>query len=143
MRELILKFINTLELSMKKHQLEMGNISGFSKLTISQLQYIEAVSLLNQPTITEISEHLHVSKASVTTGVTKLVNLGYLEKKQSATDKREIHVSMTDKATSIIQAKQKVLQKYEEVILSTLDEQESLSFQIALNKIINGFNQEQ
>jgi DNA-binding MarR family transcriptional regulator len=142
MRELILKFINTLEISMKKHQLDMGNVAGFSKLTISQLQYIEAVSILNQPTITEISEYLNVSKASVTTGINKLVNLGYLEKKQSIIDKREIHVSLTDKAASIVQAKQKALQKYEEVILSTLDEQESRSFQIALNKIINGFNQE-
>ncbi|MBA3073841.1 MAG: MarR family transcriptional regulator, partial [Anaerolineae bacterium] len=73
MEATLLQFINTLDLLLKKEQLELGNATGFSKLTVSQLQYLDAVSALDKPTISEIAEKIRFTKASVTTGVNKLV----------------------------------------------------------------------
>jgi len=142
MEKLIIEFINTLDRSMKKYLLETGNSSDFSKLSISQFQYIETVSMLDLPTITDISEKIKYSKPSVTTGVRKLVEMGYMEKISSIKDRRKVHVSLTGKAINLVQAKQKALEKFEEVINTALDEQELKVFQIALIKINNRFSQE-
>ena len=142
MEATLLQFINTLDLLLKKEQLELGNATGFSKLTVSQLQYLDAVSALDKPTISEIAEKIRFTKASVTTGVNKLVETGYLIKIQSTHDKREIHVSLSELGETLAQAKKNTLQKYSEIINSALDEQESILFTNSLAKIIHKFNLE-
>jgi len=142
MEATLLQFINTLDLLLKKEQLELGNATGFSKLTVSQLQYLDAVSALDKPTISEIAEKIRFTKASVTTGVNKLVETGYLIKTQSTHDKREIHVSLSELGETLAQAKRNTLQKYSEIINSALDEQESILFTNSLAKIIHKFNLE-
>lgn len=141
MEEILLQFINTLDLLLKKQQMELGNSTGFSKLTVSQLQYLDTVSALEKPTITEIAEKISFSKASVTTGVNKLVEMGYLIKTPSNRDKREIHVLLTNLGETLAQGKRNTLQKYGELIKSALDEQESILFTDSLIKIIRKFNQ--
>ncbi len=140
MEDILLQFINTLEMLLKKQQLELGNTTGFSKLTVSQLQYLDAVSVLEKPTITEIAEEIKFSKASVTNGVNKLVEMGYLVKTQSDQDKREIHVSLSELGEQLAQAKRNTLQKFSELINSALDEQEAVQFRNSLMKIINKFD---
>ncbi len=73
----------------------MGSRSGFARLTIAQLQYIDAIHQLGEPTITEIAARLSITKASVTTGVNKLVSLGYVVKTPSSVDRRALQVSLT------------------------------------------------
>ena len=80
MEKLLIEFINTLDLSLKKLQAEVGDASGVSKLTIHQFQYIDAIYELGEPAITEIADKLHITKASVTIGVQKLINMGYVLK---------------------------------------------------------------
>jgi DNA-binding MarR family transcriptional regulator len=140
MEELLLQFINTLDHQLKKQQLEFGSLTGFSKLTVSQLQYLDTVSGLEKPTITDIAEKINFSKASVTTGINKLVEMGYLVKTQSNQDKREIHVTLSEMGETLAQAKRKTLQKYSEIINSALDEHESILFTNSLSKIIHKFN---
>ena len=82
MEKLLIEFINTLDLSLKKIHLEAGSDSGMSKLTIHQFQYIDAIHELGEPTLSEIAERLHISKASVTTGLQKLAKMGYILKTQ-------------------------------------------------------------
>jgi len=142
MEEILLQFINTLDLLLKKQQMELGNSIGFSKLTFSQLQYLDAVSALEKPTITEIAEKINLTKASVTTGINKLVEMGYLIKTPSDKDKREIHVTLTDLGETLAQAKRNTLLNYGEIIKSALDKQESILFTNSLTKIIRKFNQE-
>jgi len=142
MEEILLQFINTLDLLLKKQQMELGNSIGFSKLTFSQLQYLDAVSALEKPTITEIAEKINLTKASVTTGINKLVEMGYLIKTPSDIDKREIHVTLTDLGETLAQAKRNTLLNYGEIIKSALDKQESILFTNSLTKIIRKFNQE-
>lgn len=142
MEEILLQFINTLDLLLKKQQMDLGSSTSFSKLTVSQLQYLDAVSALEEPTITEIAEKINFTKASVTTGISKLVEMGYLTKTPSDKDKREIHVTLTDLGETLAQAKQNTLQNYGAIIKSALDEQESILFTNSLTKIIRKFNQE-
>jgi DNA-binding MarR family transcriptional regulator len=95
MEELLIEFINTFDLSLKKVQKDTGASGELSKLTVHQLQYIDAIHQLGEPTITEIAEKLNITKASVTNGIKKLVALGFVTKTQSGEDRRVFHVSLT------------------------------------------------
>ena len=139
MEELLLAFIDTLDISLKKLQQEVGDNSGFSKLTIHQLQYIDAIGALGQPTITELAEKLHITKASVTNGVNKLISLGYVAKNQSSEDKRVYHVSLTAAGAQIVDAKFRALQDYGEFIRSAVSAEEIRQFELILAKLVHLF----
>ena len=139
MEKLLIEFINTLDLSLKKLQAEVGDASGVSKLTIHQFQYIDAIYELGEPAITEIADRLHITKASVTTGVQKLINMGYVLKTQSSQDKRVFHVSLTDAGEKLIKAKYQALKEYGEFIQAALSKEEASQFEATLDKLVKVF----
>jgi len=139
MELLLIEFINTLDLSLKKLQKEIGDSSGFSSLTISQLQYIDAIHALGAPAITEIANELNITKASVTAGVNKLVDMGYLTKTQSEEDKRVFHVSLTEAGQILTRAKSQALKEYGDFIMDALSEEEAQQFETFLKKLVAYF----
>jgi len=139
MEKLLIEFINTLDLSLKKLLAEVGDASGVSKLTIHQFQYIDAIYELGEPAITEIADRLHITKASVTTGVQKLINMGYVLKTQSSQDKRVFHVSLTEAGEKLIKAKYQALKEYGEFIEAALSKEEASQFEATLVKLVKVF----
>ena len=137
MEKQLIEFINTLDMTFKEIQQEAG--AGISRLTIHQYQYINAVYELGNPTITEIAKKLKITKASVTTGVNKLVDLGYLLKTRSSDDKRVLHVSLTESSGQLIQAKLAALKEYGQFIEASLSETEARQFKKILTKLVNLF----
>ncbi|NUM48208.1 MAG: MarR family transcriptional regulator [Anaerolineales bacterium] len=141
METLLIEFINTLEHSLKNIQEQSGLSAGFSRLTISQAQYLDAIHTLGQPTITELATHLNFAKASVTTGINKLVALGYVLKNQSNEDKRVVRVQLTSAGEELVNAKFHALQEYVAFIGSALTEEENIQFQAILAKLVRLFKQ--
>jgi len=139
MERSLIEFVDTLDLSLKKLQSEVGDGSGFAKLTINQLNYIDAINSLGEPTITEIAEKMRITKASVTIGINKLIQLGYVKKQQSAIDRRVFHVRLTDPAQGLIQARSQALRDYGEFVRAALSEEEARQFQMTLAKIVQLF----
>lgn len=139
MENLLIEFINTFDLSLKKFQAEVGDGYEISKLTIHQFQYIDAISGLGEPTITEIAEKLNITKASVTSGINKLVNLGYLIKTQSNQDRRVFHVSLTNAGGRLIKAKHQALKEYGDFIAAALTVEEASQFEGILSKLVKLF----
>lgn len=141
METLLIEFIHTLEHAFKNIQEQSGLRAGFSRLTISQAQYLDAIHTLGQPTITELATHLNFAKASVTAGINKLVTLGYVVKNQSAEDKRVYRVQLTSAGVELVTAKYQALQEYVAFIGSALTEEESRQFEAALEKLVRLFKQ--
>ncbi len=141
MEKLLIDFINTLDVSLKNLQEEIGDRSGFLKLTISQFQYIDAIHGLGRPTITDISNRLNITKASVTAGVNKLIAMGYVSKTQSETDKRVFHVSLTEMGNQLVTAKYQALKDYEAFVVAALSEEEARQFEVILTKLVQRFKQ--
>jgi DNA-binding MarR family transcriptional regulator len=139
MENILIEFINTLDLSLKKFQAEVGDATGISKLTIHQFQYVDAIYNLGEPTITEIAAKLKITKASVTTGINKLANKGYVIKTQSNKDKRVFHVSLTGAGEKLIKAKYQALKEYGEFIAAALTEDEASQFEETLTKLVRLF----
>lgn len=134
------EFINTLDTTLKQSQTKEGEASGFSQLTISQLHYIEAIHLLNNPTISEVAETLKITKASATVGVKRLTDLGYLNKRKSDQDKRVTNVSLTKKGEKLALSKQKALNDYENKMTAALKPEELEQLEIIMRKLVAYFN---
>lgn len=141
MEELLVEFIDTLEASLKKLQREAGESSGYSHLTISQLQYIDAINALGNPTITELAARLNITKASVTIAINKLIRSGYVIKSRSNRDKRVYHVGLTAAADQLVQSKIQTLRAYDRFIRAALTESEVRQFEAILAKLVKHFEQ--
>jgi DNA-binding MarR family transcriptional regulator len=139
MEELLVGFIDMLDLSLKKIQAQAGDASGLSKLTIHQFQYIDAIRALGEPSITEIADKLHITKASVTTGINKLISMGYVIKSQSSQDKRVFHVRLTEASGQLIEAKRQALEEYGKFIEEALSQAEARQFKATLAKLVKFF----
>lgn len=142
MEMLLIDFINTLDVSLKRTQKDIGDSSGFAGLTLSQLQYIDAIHQLGEPTVTEIADRLDVAKASVSAGVKKLISKGYVRKTQSEVDRRVFYVSLTDAGELLVQAKYRALHAYGMFIRSALSDEEVGQFEAILNKLVKQFEQD-
>jgi DNA-binding MarR family transcriptional regulator len=139
MEKILIEFINTLDLSLKQQQKEAGSTLGFSKLTVHQLQYLDAINDLENPTITELANQLHITKASVTVGVNKLIKMGFVSKTQSKDDKRVFRVSLKESGRQFAAAKYQALQDYGKFIKSALSKEEAKQFESILTKLVNLF----
>ena len=139
MQQLLIAFIDTLDASLKMMLREAGDGSGFAGLTIPQLNYLEAIHALGEPSITELAGRLNFSKASVTAGVQKLVELGYVSKTQSAADRRVYHVRLTTAGDELAAAKSRALSEYEAFIKAALSEEESRQLEAILAKLVRHF----
>lgn len=133
--ELLMRWIDTFDLSLKKYQ-TAEDLSGFSRLTVSQLLYIEAINVLGEPAITAIAEKMKVSKASATIGVNKLIQMGYATKTQSNVDKRVFHASLTETGNRLVLAKYEAMRDYAGKVRKALSEEELRQFEASLEKII-------
>ncbi len=143
METILLEFIDTLDASLKKMQAQVGDGSGFSRLTIRQFQYIDAIHALGEPAISEIAARLKITRASVTPGINKLVGLGYASKTQSSADKRVFHVRLTEAGAALIQARYRALEAYGAFIRSTLSEEEARQFAEILGKLVRVFKNDE
>lgn len=139
MERLLIDFINTLDLSLKNFQEELGVASGVLRLTINQFRYIDAINELGEPKITDIANRLNITKASVTTGINKLIQSGYVKKTRSTVDKRVFHVCLSDAGGRLIKAKYQALKDYGDFISAALTEDEARQFEAILTKLVKLF----
>ena len=142
MEKVLVEFIDTLDRSFKKLLTEAGSISKVSQLTISQFQYISAIQELNEPTITKISLHLSIAKASVSTGVSKLIDKGFVTKTQSDKDKRVFYLRLTEVGQKLMAARQKAFQEYIAFINTSLTPEEAQQLETILAKLVTLFSQQ-
>src|SRR5512138_1850582 len=141
MEKLLTEFVDTLDMSLKKIQAEVGVGPGLTSLTYNQFQYINAIHELGQPTITQIAGRLNITKASVTTGINKLVQMGYVVKIQSNEDRRVFHARLTEPGEQLVQAKVQALKTYGNFISAALSQEEARQFEAILAKLVRVFKQ--
>ncbi|MDR0230514.1 MAG: MarR family transcriptional regulator [Dysgonamonadaceae bacterium] len=65
-------------------------------LTTTQLNYLEIIGELVNPTITELASVMGLTKPSVTIVVDRLISKGFVRKVHSDIDKRSSHLHLTE-----------------------------------------------
>jgi len=68
-----------------------------SSLSASDAYAVEIIHALREPTISEFAEFLQISQPNATYKVNTLIRKGYIAKVNSNTDRREYHLSTTQK----------------------------------------------
>jgi DNA-binding MarR family transcriptional regulator len=121
---------------MKRGLRQAGDGSGFTRLTLPQLNYLEAIHQMESPTVTGLAERLHISKASATVGIQRLVKLGYVEKVPSTIDRRRIDLRLTLAGEQLAQARSLLFDQITRSIEHTLTDQEAAQLDAILRKLV-------
>ena len=131
--ELVSKLSHSLgemeELSKEKYE--------FSELTVTQMHYIEIISKLKNPNVTELASELKLSKPTVTVGVDRLIEKGYIEKVQSDGDRRNSHLHLTIKGERKNEMHEYAHNGFAELIKESVDEHDMRLLEGLLEKITN------
>jgi len=102
---------------------------NLENLTHSQMHYLEIISFLKNPTITELAASLKLTKPTVKVAVDRLIERDYVYKVKSDEDKRSAHLHLTEKGNLINQMHDYAHKCFAESIRRKLNkgEQESLA----------------
>lgn len=66
-------------------------------MTVKELHAIDAITMHDHLTVSQVAEKLHLSRATITATVDRLVKKGYAERVRDEKDRRVIHIELTKK----------------------------------------------
>ena len=112
------------------------NEGELAELSMKQLIYLDTIASLDHPTFSDLAKRMEVSKPSVTAIIGKLMLKGYVEKVQSAEDRRAFHLLLTDKGKTLSQMHENIHRRIAEHFTHALDQQELHQFARLLNKAL-------
>jgi DNA-binding MarR family transcriptional regulator len=110
---------------------------NLSRLTHTQLHYLETINSLGNPNITELALQLKLSKPTVKVSVDKLIDKDYIFKIQSDEDRRSAHIHLTEKGKLINQMHDYAHNRIVESISRKLSNDEVEVLVYLLNKVIS------
>jgi len=126
--------------SLSQNMAEMEELAreqlSITELTTTQTHYLEVISALNNPNITELANAMRLTKPTVTVAVDKLIKLGYVQKIQSDEDRRSSHLHLTDKGLLINQMHEEAHTRFAELMQETYDAKELETLTTLLEKLI-------
>ena len=133
----MLKDIITL-LTTEIAKIEEKTITGsrFSELTGKQMHYLEVISNLDNPNLSELATELNLSKPSITAIIDKFEEKGFIRKVKSDEDRRVSHIHMAEKGKEIEKVHSKIHMRISDMFTSKLSEGDSKSLINLLSKIV-------
>ena len=111
--------------------------SRFSELTGKQMYYLEVISSLNNPNLSELATELNLSKPSITAIVDRFEERGFIRKVKSDEDRRVSHIHMAKRGKEIGKVHSKIHTRISDMFTSKLTDHESKSLINLLSKIVN------
>jgi DNA-binding MarR family transcriptional regulator len=105
-------------------------------LTLKQYYYLDVINRMNNPTYSEIANNFKVTKPAITAIINRLIKLGYLERVQSANDRRVYYVLVSDKGKKLIGINNESASAYAKYVENCLTREELASYINILEKVI-------
>jgi DNA-binding MarR family transcriptional regulator len=93
---------------------------NLQELTLTQMHYLEVMSTLTNPNITELASELQLTKPTVTVALDKLIEKEYVIKVQSDADRRTSHLHLTEKGRSINNMHEYAHRRFAELMIESL-----------------------
>lgn len=110
---------------------------NLSSLSLTQMYYLETISALGNPNITELAAIMNLSKPTVKVAVDKLIERDYIFKVQSDEDRRSAHIHLTEKGKLINQMHDYAHKRITESIRSRVNIEEEECLIRVLEKVLN------
>ncbi|ABM25676.1 MULTISPECIES: MarR family winged helix-turn-helix transcriptional regulator [Shewanella] len=114
------------------HSRQLNKHSG---LTGPQLMVMQKIAQLDAPLAKQVAEEITLSPATVTTIIDRLEGRGLVIRKRSDTDKRKVHLSLSDAGRSLLQDSPKPLQDHFIKRYQNLEEWEQSQLLSAVERI--------
>ncbi|WP_315117108.1 transcriptional regulator, SarA/Rot family [uncultured Clostridium sp.] len=93
LNELLVDIFNDI-LTIEQNALQSGE---FKDLSVTEVHTIEAISLYNKRTMSEVAMDLKITVGTLTTAINNLVKKGYVERSRSEEDRRIVYINLTKK----------------------------------------------
>ena len=109
---------------------------NFKELTLTQMHYLEMISELENPNLTELATAMKLTKPTITVLVDKLIEKELVYKVQSDADRRSTHLHLTERGKLINQMHEYAHRRIAEQIEKKVDPAEMAQLTMLLEKII-------
>lgn len=112
--DLLVEVFNNI-LSIENQSLKQRGI----KLSMNEVHVLEAIEKTAEPSMTNISNRLHVTVGTLTTAMNKLVEKGYVQRYRDSEDKRKVLIRLTDNSIPVLEVHN---QFHDEMISSIIED---------------------
>ncbi len=109
---------------------------SFKELTLTQMHYLEMISELENPNLTELAVAMKLTKPTITVLVDKLIEKELIYKVQSDADRRSTHLHLTERGKLINQMHEYAHRRIVEQIEKKIDAGEMAQLMALLEKIV-------
>lgn len=109
---------------------------NFKELTITQMHYLEMISELVNPNLTELAVAMKLTKPTITVLVDKLIEKELVYKVQSDADRRNTHLHLTERGKLINQMHEYAHRRIAEQIEKKINAEEMAQLNMLLEKIM-------
>jgi DNA-binding MarR family transcriptional regulator len=106
-------------------------------LTARQLHCIELIHSMENPTLSELSKKMKITKASTSVMLDRLEQHGFIQKVKSDNDRRSAHVHLTDRGDKAAHLHAGVHKQFAMLLTMELTDSEKDILVVLLNKAIN------
>lgn len=139
-----LKFVFHLKCWMNANYMKKFNINGKGDFALTERQFEILITLkfLNNGTISDLEDKLHVTSSSLSTTISKMVKLGYIERTfpQGEEDRRKTYLNISEKGTKVIDDMRKTIIKAIDYFYESLKEDQKKSFSEGVDKLVQIFD---
>ncbi len=107
----------------------------FKELTLTQMNYLETISQLGNPNLTELAAELRLTKPTVKVAIDKLIEKDFIYRVKSDEDRRSAHLHLTVKGKLINHTHDFAHKQMAELISGKLDQTEVGLLEMLLEKV--------
>lgn len=107
----------------------------FKELTLTQMNYLETISQLGNPNLTELAAELSLTKPTVKVAIDKLIEKDFIYRVKSDEDRRSAHLHLTVKGKLINHMHDFAHKQMAELIMRKLDQTELGLLEMLLEKV--------
>jgi len=109
---------------------------NLNELTITQMHYLEMISELANPNLTELAIAMKLTKPTVTVLVDRLIEKELIYKVQSDEDRRSTHLHLSERGKLINQMHEYAHRRMAEAIEKKVNADEAAQLKLLLEKIM-------
>lgn len=131
LNELLVDIFNDI-LTIEQNALQSGE---FKDLSVTEMHTIEAISLYNKRTMSEVAMDLKITVGTLTTAINNLVKKGYVERSRSEEDRRIVYINLTKRGKLAYRIHERFHSNMVKETISGLSEEEEEVLVSSLEKL--------
>lgn len=140
MQRTIEQVLNLILHASERMEEDMKQESGIRDLTVRQMQCIESIAEMKNPTLSELAEVMGIAKASISVMIDRLEKNSYLFKATSDSDRRAAHVHLTAKGEKAAVLHTALHQRISLLLTKDMTDSEKEILKVLLNKSVKAIN---